>query len=149
MRRLAAYVWGEDALCAVLGKKDCMKPAFHCELVRKRFEIEPWHLVKRMGVPIHTSLIAPGLSHSNQCSFLSTSSLALVLDNVLLFLSTTQLCPASDLVPTETVAAMAIAALEVRSIALTSVQLHSVVTVHAPEVDIESNIKTEKKHCAG
>ena len=31
----AATMLGEDALSAVLGKKGCMKPAFHCELMRK------------------------------------------------------------------------------------------------------------------
>ena len=38
-----ATMLGEDALSAVLGKKGCMKPAFHCEFMRKtHFEIEPW-----------------------------------------------------------------------------------------------------------
>ena len=30
-----ATMLGEDPLSAVLGKKGCMKPAFHCELMRK------------------------------------------------------------------------------------------------------------------
>ena len=30
-----ATMLGEDALSAVLGKKGCMKPAFHCEVMKK------------------------------------------------------------------------------------------------------------------
>ena len=37
-----ATMLGDDALSAVLGKKGCMKPAFHGELLRQiPFEINP------------------------------------------------------------------------------------------------------------
>ena len=44
----AAPMLGEDPISAVLGKKRCLNPAFHCELMKQNpFEIEPWYLVKR------------------------------------------------------------------------------------------------------